>query len=1446
MSADPMEAVSRALSDVGLPRELPAWRGRHAGETIVVCGCGRSLNDLPDPRRGVTIGVNDVGRLFDPTYLVVLNPPSQFAGDRFRHVQESRARALFTQLDDRQLGARHPCLVRFRLGRRGGTDVSAPDSLPYTRNSPYVAVCLAAFMGARRIGLIGVDLTDHHFFADTGRHSLSRELAGIDREYGALAAALARRGVELVNLSRQSRLNSLRKVEPAAFLEVPPAAPQEQPLDVVSYATTPVAGVPAILARCIAARTPHRARCVWADRGYGNGVTFDGDIEWQSSPREADAVLAAADVVIVHNGKVAPRHEALLAQKPVVTLAHNYMWNVDSRFVSSGFPGLVVGQYQATLPEFAGWSAVPNPLPFWEAAFAPETKPNLPVICYTPSGKHERYPAGHRLYWHAKGYETTMRVLDGLARRFQLQLEVVRKGQLSHAESLAMKRRAHVVIDECVTGSYHRNSLEGLAAGCVVVNGVGLLPGVVDAFKACTPGSERMPYVFSRLEDLEPTLTGLVLRGAPALEADGRANREWMERHWDFGTQWALFWQPAVTAALDRRHGSTVSSRPSGRSSVRLVRRKAPTVTVAPEGVSVVIPHGGAERLPHLTATLISLRQRAAVREIIIAEMGDAPTARDVAGRWADKYVFIQNGGEFERARTLNVGSGVAESPLVLWSDNDLLTGPHFIERAARELRDRRLDYLVPYSSVRYLSDPDSRLVMHGGRDPSQCRPTSELYSGRRRPACSGGTGLVSRDFLLRYGGFIEGFRGWGGEDNAWNRKVGLLGRSGATGRPDQPAYHLFHAVSGGYRGHVSAAANNPHYARNLALLGRVCAIREAARFLREFPPPPHRPCPWDATRPIALLADGADAGGAASIAQALGALYGARVEEVVLSANDGWSERCESSDALLVLGTTAAARVSGEGSPRLLGRSLVVLEAGGDVSSATPAGDGRWLPAVHLDRGASDDATAAAVALAGPLSLVLAGAAPLAAEPVTIRVEPEAGTVVREPHPLPVWAYWEGPCPAWIEECRRTIAAHAPGARLLTPESFAGLRDRDHDIDLTRLLVVHRADFIRAFVLARYGGLWIDSDCLVMQPLRPLLDRIQEHDFVAHRERSGLVSNGFIGARPGSRIAALYYDRLCRILRSRRALGWTSLGSQPLNEVLAAAGVPWLELPCESIQPICWSNPAAFFARGSRPVHEARFDVRALCYMLSNTEVRRHMAAGDSGDLMEPDTFFRFLLDTALANRPADEAGDPLKAVFAGFVASYRGFGDESLSGPGSCLAQTIELRERLPLLLESMGVRSLVDAPCGDFNWMAGVRLGLDEYVGVDILEELVAENRRRHGGARRRFLCLDIRRDPLPGADCILSRDLLVHLSFADAFRTLQNFKRSGARYLLTTTFTGERENRDTSQGQWRTLNLERPPFDFPAPMRILDERCTEAGGTYRDKSLALWPLEHLPLA
>ena len=60
------------------------------------------------------------------------------------------------------------------------------------------------------------------------------------------------------------------------------------------------------------------------------------------------------------------------------------------------------------------------------------------------------------------------------------------------------------------------------------------------------------------------------------------------------------------------------------------------------------------------------------------------------------------------------------------------------------------------------------------------------------------------------------------------------------------------------------------------------------------------------------------------------------------------------------------------------------------------------------------------------------------------------------------------------------------------------------------------------------------------------------------------------------------------------------------------------------------------------------------------------------------------------------------------------------------------------------------------------------------------------------------------------------------------------------LLVQLFTQWQTNRDCEDGDWRALNFERPPFNWCAPVALIDERCTEAGGGWRDKSLGAWRL------
>ena len=207
--------------------------------------------------------------------------------------------------------------------------------------------------------------------------------------------------------------------------------------------------------------------------------------------------------------------------------------------------------------------------------------------------------------------------------------------------------------------------------------------------------------------------------------------------------------------------------------------------------------------------------------------------------------------------------------------------------------------------------------------------------------------------------------------------------------------------------------------------------------------------------------------------------------------------------------------------------------------------------------------------------------------------------------------------------------------------------------------------------------------------------------------------------------------------------------------------------------------------------------------------------------------------------HRSVDGAG-LVKDVFERIYAQ-NGWGDgESRSGFGSDEKQTEAIRAVLPGLFSELGVKSVLDVPCGDFNWMRLLGLEID-YLGADIVRAVIERNRRLYEKPGRRFQLLDVTRDTIPKVDIILCRDLLVHLSFRDIRAALSNISRSGVRYLLTTTFPSRNTNGDIETGQWRPLNLQRPPFSFPPPIRLITEHCTEWGGQWADKCLGLWEVE-----
>jgi hypothetical protein len=177
-------------------------------------------------------------------------------------------------------------------------------------------------------------------------------------------------------------------------------------------------------------------------------------------------------------------------------------------------------------------------------------------------------------------------------------------------------------------------------------------------------------------------------------------------------------------------------------------------------------------------------------------------------------------------------------------------------------------------------------------------------------------------------------------------------------------------------------------------------------------------------------------------------------------------------------------------------------------------------------------------------------------------------------------------------------------------------------------------------------------------------------------------------------------------------------------------------------------------------------------------------------------------------------------------------------LSGAGSSLDATAAIRQTLPTVLKRIGSATLLDVGCGDQTWMSAVKLE-QRYIGVDIVPAVIAANRSRYGSARRQFHCLDAVTDELPEADTVLCRDVLFHLSFADAIALVRNLARKERRYLIATTDRATLFNADIKTGDFRILNLARAPFGLPPPDTTIDDAGVRSG-----RQLGVWKFAELP--
>lgn len=163
-----------------------------------------------------------------------------------------------------------------------------------------------------------------------------------------------------------------------------------------------------------------------------------------------------------------------------------------------------------------------------------------------------------------------------------------------------------------------------------------------------------------------------------------------------------------------------------------------------------------------------------------------------------------------------------------------------------------------------------------------------------------------------------------------------------------------------------------------------------------------------------------------------------------------------------------------------------------------------------------------------------------------------------------------------------------------------------------------------------------------------------------------------------------------------------------------------------------------------------------------------------------------------------------------------------ESISGSGSNKKQTLNTIINIKRIIEMYNIRRIFDVPCGDFVWMDNLLQQMAKsndkkinYIGGDIVEDLIYKLKQKYLGKNYEFRCFDITKDKIENSDLVICRDCFIHFSNDDIFKSINNFLNSNCKYfLISDSVVNEKfENGDINTGEYRKIDLTKKPFNLP---------------------------------
>lgn len=127
------------------------------------------------------------------------------------------------------------------------------------------------------------------------------------------------------------------------------------------------------------------------------------------------------------------------------------------------------------------------------------------------------------------------------------------------------------------------------------------------------------------------------------------------------------------------------------------------------------------------------------------------------------------------------------------------------------------------------------------------------------------------------------------------------------------------------------------------------------------------------------------------------------------------------------------------------------------------------------------------------------------------------------------------------------------------------------------QLLPAHQADFVRVNVVCDFGGIWLDSDTLVLDKLDSLFDILDTHEGFIIKDDNDFL-NGLFGSIKNSKLLLEWKRLINNVLHKKENnITWTELGSNIIKDLYYNNGTIFTNFKfltgSENLYPVKWMN---------------------------------------------------------------------------------------------------------------------------------------------------------------------------------------------------------------------------------------------------------------------------------